>query len=106
MQLAVDGYDGPIQLNVYIGPRLPSSDTSVRDAVGIDFGDFREQTEYGQVASEINTRVRDEILTPIDFEGLTGTRIAVLGALTIRTFNLLTIDLSEIDVIPIAIESA
>jgi len=104
LQLQVDGYDGPIQLNVFIGPRLPSGDTSVRDAVGIDFGDFREQTEYGQVASEINNRVRDEILATLDFESMVGSQITVLGAFTIRTFNLLTIDLSEIDVIPVAME--
>lgn len=104
LQLQVSGYDGPIQFNVYIGPRLPSGDTSVRDAVGIGFGDFREQTEYGQVASEINNRVRDEILATLDFESMVGSQITVLGAFTIRTFNLLTIDLSEIDVIPVAIE--
>ena len=106
LQLEVDGYGGPIQLNVYIGPRLPSGDTSVRDAVGISFGDFREQTEYGQVASEINNRVRDEVLEPLDFEAMVGGRVTVFGALTIRTFNLLTIDLGEINIIPVAVESA
>ena len=106
LELTVDGYDGPIRLNVEIGPRLPSADTSVRDAVGIDFNEFTDQTEYGQVASEINTRVRDDVLAPLDFEGMEGSRITVIGAMTIRTFNLLQIDLSEINVIPFEIESA
>ena len=106
LQLQADGYEGAIQINVYIGPRLPSADTSIRDAVGISFGDFKEQTEYGQVASEINNRVRDEVLAELDFESMVGRQVTVLGAMTIRTFNLLTIDMSEINIIPVAIESA
>ena len=39
--------------------RLPSDESSIRDAVGfISFGDFKEQTEYGKVAAEINSRRR------------------------------------------------
>ncbi len=46
-EVALDGYDGPIKVLLYIGNRIPSDDTSVRDAVGfITFGDFKEQTEY------------------------------------------------------------
>jgi len=104
--LTVDGYDGPIQLNLEIGPRLPSGDTSIRDAVGIDFNEFTDQTEYGQVSSEINGRVRDEVLALLDFDSMEGSRITVTGAMTIRTFNLLQIDLSEINVIPFSIETA
>ena len=106
LTLTVDGYDGPIQLNLEIGPRLPSGDTSIRDAVGIDFNEFTDQTEYGQVSSEINNRVRDNVLAPLDFDSMEGSRINVIGAMTIRTFNLLQIDLTEINVIPFAIESA
>ena len=51
MTVQLDGYNGPIKVKVYIGPRIPSDETSVRDAVGfINFGDFKEQTEYGKVA--------------------------------------------------------
>ena len=65
-----------------------------------------EYNTESQVASEINTRVRDDVLAPLDFEGMEGSRITVIGAMTIRTFNLLQIDLSEINVIPFEIESA
>jgi predicted lipoprotein len=47
--VAIDGYDGPIEVRVYVGTRIPSDVSSIRDATGfIEFGDFREQTEYGK----------------------------------------------------------
>ena len=58
MEIQPVGYDGPIKVMVYLGPRIPSDETSVRDGVGfITFGDFKEQTEYGKVGAEINNRV-------------------------------------------------
>ena len=57
-QIALDGYDGQIKVNLYIGTRIPSDETSIRDAVGfIKFGDFKEQTEFGKVSSELNKKV-------------------------------------------------
>ncbi len=50
MEIQPNGYGGPIKVRVYVGPRIPSDETSVRDGVGfINFGDFKEQTEYGKV---------------------------------------------------------
>ena len=52
-EVMLDGYDGPIKALLYIGTRIPSDDTSVRDAVGfITFGDFKEQTEYGKASTD------------------------------------------------------
>lgn len=105
MTVALDGYSGPIQVNLYIGPRIPSDETSVRDAVGfISFGDFKEQTEYGKVASEINKRVNSEVLSKLQKDQLEGKRIKFYGALMIRTFNLLTIDLKRVEIVPVKIE--
>lgn len=104
-EVDLDGYDGPIEVLLYIGTRIPSDDTSVRDSVGfITFGDFREQTEYGKAATEINRRVLSTVLGDIDREKLVGRSISFKGAFTIRTFNLLTIDASEIYVVPIEFE--
>ena len=59
LTLQLDGYDGPITVKLYMGPRIPSDDTAVRDAVGfINFGDFRDQTEYGKVAVRIEQACR------------------------------------------------
>lgn len=100
--VTLDGYDGPIQVQLYIGTRIPSDNTSVRDAVGfISFGDFKEQTEYGKASTEINKRILTTVLGEIERESLVGQTVTFQGAFTIRTFNLLQIDLSEINVVPV-----
>lgn len=104
-EVALDGYNGPIKVQLYIGTRIPSDESSVRDAVGfISFGDFKEQTEYGKVSSEINKRILSEVLGTIDRNALVGKTISFKGAFTIRTFNLLSIDLKEIEIVPIEIK--
>ncbi len=104
-EVEIDGYDGPIKAQLYIGTRIPSDDTSVRDAVGfITFGDFKEQTEYGKAATEINKRVISTVLGEIDRDNLVGKNISFKGAFTIRTFNLLQIDVKEIPIVPVEIE--
>ncbi|MBE2220597.1 MAG: DUF2291 domain-containing protein [Anaerolineae bacterium] len=104
-EIQLDGYDGPIKVQLYIGTRIPSDNTSVRDAAGfISFGDFKEQTEYGKVSTEINKRVLSTVLGNIDREKLVGETVSFKGAFTIRTFNLLDIDLSEINVVPVELE--
>jgi predicted lipoprotein len=101
-EVLLEGYDGPIQVQLYIGTRIPSDDTSVRDAVGfISFGDFKEQTEYGKAGTEINKRVLSNVLSDIDRENLVGKTLSFKGAFTIRTFNLLQIDVTEIRIVPI-----
>lgn len=104
-EVALDGYEGPIKVLLYVGTRIPSDETSVRDAVGfITFGDFKEQTEYGKAASEINKRVLSTVLSGVERESLTGKTITFKGAFNIRTFNLIQIDLKEIRIVPVEIE--
>ena len=65
VEVALDGYDGPIKVLLYIGTRIPSDETSVRDAVGfITFGDFKEQTEYGKVALKSTSVFSPRCLAP------------------------------------------
>lgn len=105
MEIIPAGYTGPIKVVVYMGPRIPSDETSVRDGVGfINFGDFKEQTEFGKVGSEINKRVLDTAFTNIDKEQLIGKTITFYGAMTIRTFNLVNIDLKKITIVPVKVE--
>ncbi len=107
MTVAVEGYDGPVVVKLYLGPRIPSDETAVRDAVGfIQFGDFREQTEYGKVAKEINARIATEVLDPLDEANLVDKQIDFFGAIGVRTFNLINVDLSEIMVVPVQIDVA
>jgi predicted lipoprotein len=100
-ELELAGYEGATTVNLFLGPRIPSDESSVRDAVGfITFGDFRDQTEYGRVAAAINSRINRDVLEPLDKENLEGKEVSFLGAFSIRTFNLVDIDLSEINVTP------
>jgi predicted lipoprotein len=104
MTVDLEGYDGPIQVQIYLGPRIPSDATAVRDSVGfINFGDFREQTEYGKVANEINKRIATEVLEPLDEAALVGKTIEFIGAVGIRTFNLIDISLATITVVPVKV---
>jgi len=107
MDVALDGYSGPIKVKMLIGPRIPSDETSVRDAVGfIKFGDFKEQTEFGKVARELNKRVSAEVLKNLDAANLQGQKISFNGAFTIRTFNEPgDINVSEITVVPVQLET-
>jgi len=105
VEVALDGYDGPIKTLIYVGTRIPSDETSVRDAVGfITFGDFKEQTEYGKAASEINKRILATVLGGIDRDNLVGKTISFKGAFTIRTFNLIQIDVKELRIVPVEIK--
>ena len=104
-EISLDGYNGPIKVLLYIGTRIPSDETSVRDAVGfIAFGDFKEQTEYGKVGSEINSRVLSKALNNVDRNKLMGKTVSFRGAFNIRTFNLIQIGLKEIKVVPVQIK--
>jgi predicted lipoprotein len=107
MTVAVEGYDGPVVVKLYLGPRIPSDQTAVRDAVGfIQFGDFREQTEYGKVAKEINARIAATVLEPLDEANLVGKQIEFYGAIGIPTFNQIKVNLSELTIVPVQIDVA
>jgi predicted lipoprotein len=104
LEIQLEGFSGPIKVKLYIGPIIPADDYSIRDSVGfINFGDFQDQTQYGKVAAEINTRVVKEVLSPLTGKDLQGKTISFAGAFTIRTFNLIVIDISEINIVPIMI---
>jgi predicted lipoprotein len=101
--IAVDGYDGPIKVRAWIGTRIPSDNSAVRDAAGfIGFGDFREQTEFGKVAKEINSKVVEN-LEGLDTANLAGKGVEFTGALGLRTANMPTLDVSELDIVPIEV---
>lgn len=106
MEIQLAGYPGPIQVLMYTGPRIPSDETSVRDGVGfISFGDFREQTEFGKVGAEINRRVISQAYGSVDDkEQLVGKTITFWGAMTVRTFNLVNIDLNKVTIVPVRVE--
>ena len=105
IEIKLDGYDGSVQVLIFTGPRIPSDNSAIRDSVGfITFGDFKEQTQYGKVAAEMNRRVISDVLEPLDVENLQDKELYFEGAFAIRTFNLINIDLSKINIVPVNIE--
>jgi predicted lipoprotein len=56
------------------------------------------------VASELNKLIVKQVLGSVDVQSLVGKTIAFTGAIGIRTFNLLTIDLGQVTVVPVSIQ--
>ena len=107
MEVKIETYDGPIKVNLWIGPKLTSKETSLRDSVGsIPFGIFKEQTEYGKVNRELNKRVTSEILGDLYEQNLVGKIISFEGTFLIRTFNIPgdVIEVTEIVITPVKFE--
>lgn len=101
--LQVDGYNGPVMVILQVGPLIRGD--GVRDGVGfIKFGDFKEQTEFGQVSKELNQRVSEEVIGDLDLENLVGKTVTFDGVFTIRTTNQTNIDLSEVVITPVILE--
>ncbi len=101
--LQIDGYNGPATVVLQIGPLVRGD--GVRDAVGfIKFGDFKDQTEFGQVAKELNRRVTETVIGDLDLTTLAGKRVSFDGVFTIRTTNQTTIDLSEVVITPVVLD--
>ncbi len=101
----LEGYDGPGKIIVQVGPLIRGN--SVRDATGlIEFGEFKEQTEFGQVSKEINKRVAADVLGDVDLANLLGKTVNFDGTFSVSTINQTSIDLSEITVTPVTFEVA
>lgn len=101
--ITLAGYDGPIKVIMQIGPLVRGD--SVRDGVGfIAFGDFKDQTEFGQVSKELNRRVSERVLADLDLATLPGKAISFDGVFTIRTVNQTNIDLSEVVLTPVVLD--
>jgi predicted lipoprotein len=106
VDLTVEGYNGPIQVKLYTGPRIPSAETAVRDISGITFddSDFKDQTEFGKAGREINKLVLAG-LEDVDPAGLQGQDVSFAGAFSIPTFNKPpAIDVSEVIIVPVQLE--
>lgn len=101
--IQVAGYSGPMQVVLQVGPLVRGD--AIRDGVGfISFGDFKDQTEFGQVSKELNRRVTEVVLADLDPSSLAGKQVTFAGVFTIRTTNQTTIDLSEVVITPIVLD--
>ncbi|MCP5118696.1 MAG: DUF2291 domain-containing protein [bacterium] len=76
-RLVVELEDGQ-EISILTGPVILG--TALRDAAGIEFGEFTNQMDYAAVANELNDRVVREVVPGTDFDGIKGKTIEFTGA--------------------------
>ena len=100
--LDVPGLSGDVTVGVSVPPL--GSNTAIRDAgTELAFGGFVNQTEYQNVAIELNKRVAESVFTDVDLTAMLGEQITVVGAFTWVSKTGGTID--HIAIIPVQIEA-
>ena len=79
LPLTIDGMPSGVQVMLQIGPAI--NGTALRDATGlIGFGDFLNQMEYANASTELNTKVKAEVLAGFDAAAAAGKRVTFTGA--------------------------
>jgi predicted lipoprotein len=82
LPVTVEGLPEGVVVQVQIGPAI--NGTAIRDATGtVNFNDFTNQLEFQEVATELNTLVKDQVLADVDPATLEGKTITVTGAFTL-----------------------
>lgn len=103
MEVKLNDYQGPATLIVQIGPSIRGD--ALRDASGtIEFGQFKDQTEFGKVSRELNKRVAPDIIGDLDAASLVGKTVSFHGVFSISITNQTNIDLSTITVTPVELQ--
>lgn len=96
--LEVEGVPSDVTVGVQTGPAVTG--TAVRDATGlITFEMFLNQIDFASVATELNNRVKENLLSVTDFDALMGTEVTVVGAFTHDNDE-------HVKITPISIEAA
>lgn len=99
LTVEVPGPGGMYEINIATGPVIPG--TALRDAVGfINFSQFTNQIDYADVATQLNNKVRTEVVTKVDKASLAGKRITFAGAFTALGPGSLTVIPTELAVAP------
>jgi predicted lipoprotein len=95
--LKPDEISADIEVRIAIGPVIRG--TAIRDGSGvIPFSDFVNQIEYADVAEELNKRVAENVLKPLDLAALQGKTIQVQGFFTLGDAAKIVITPVKIDV--------
>lgn len=99
LPVTVEGLPEGVVVQVQIGPAI--NGTAIRDATGsVKFNDFTNQLEFQEVATELNTLVKDEVLANVDPAALQGKTITVTGAFTRVNPALVSVVPVEFEVAP------
>lgn len=96
LPLDVAGVPSETTVQLQVGPAL--NGTALRDVTGtISFNEFVNQLEYQSVGTELNNKVRENVLAAIDVAALEGKRLRITG-----TF--LRVNPNFVSVVPVRIE--
>jgi predicted lipoprotein len=93
----IESLAGGLEVTLVTGPVIAG--TALRDAIGIDFSQFENQLEYADVATQLNERVKSDVIAVLDREALVGKRITFAGAFA-------ALSPRNVVVVPTAIEVA
>ena len=79
LPLTIDGVPDDVRVMLQIGPAI--NGTALRDATGlVDFNDFLNQIEYANAATELNNKVKSDVLADFDAKGAEGKTVRFVGA--------------------------
>ncbi|HEY3436234.1 MAG TPA: DUF2291 domain-containing protein [Actinotalea sp.] len=79
LPVTIAGVPAGVQVMLQIGPAI--NGTALRDATGlIGFGDFLNQIEYANAATELNNKVKADVLTGFDAAAAAGKTVTFTGA--------------------------
>jgi predicted lipoprotein len=79
LPLTIEGIPDDVQVMIQIGPAI--NGTALRDATGlVDFNDFLNQIEYANAATELNNKVKSDVLADFDAAGAEGRTVRFVGA--------------------------
>ncbi|MGW2093572.1 DUF2291 family protein [Promicromonospora sukumoe] len=79
LPVEVPGVPDGTEVMLQVGPAI--NGTALRDATGlIDFSDFLNQIEYANAATELNTKVKENVLAGFDAAAAEGQTVRFTGA--------------------------
>ncbi|HJB10283.1 MAG TPA: DUF2291 domain-containing protein [Candidatus Brachybacterium merdavium] len=81
LDLDVDDMPEGITVRVQTGPAI--NGTELRDATGdLDFGQFTNQIEFQDAGAALNEEMKEQVIEPVDVDGLEGETVTITGAFT------------------------
>jgi len=84
LPLTITGMPAGVQVMLQIGPAI--NGTALRDATGlIGFSDFLNQMEYANASTELNSKVKTEVLAGFDAAAAAGKTVTFTGAFAYGT---------------------
>jgi predicted lipoprotein len=79
LPLTIEGLPDDVQVMLQVGPAI--NGTALRDATGlVDFNDFLNQIEYANAATELNNKVKSDVLAGFDAAAAEGKTVRFVGA--------------------------